>query len=227
MDHAFRLLVFDLDGTLVDSQYGIAHAMGEAFVEAGFAAPTQAAVREVIGLKLELAVARLLPAEEPARLAAEIAEGYKRAYYAWRRHPAFHQPLFPGIATLLEALDRAEVFLGIATGKGRRGLETTLAHHRLRAHFTTLQTADDGPSKPHPEILHRAMDEIGAAPEETALIGDTVFDMEMARAAGTHALGVAWGYHPASELLGSGAHRVAETVEELPGHLAALRGAEA
>jgi phosphoglycolate phosphatase len=132
------------------------------------------------------------------------------------------EPLYPGVRETLALLNRPEVCLGIATGKSRHGLVSSLGRHDLNELFVTLQTADDGPGKPHPEILQRAMSEVGTEPEQTVVIGDTSYDMEMAANAGVRALGVAWGYHGAEELRASGAAHVVESFPDLPSSLAAL-----
>ena len=105
--------------------------------------------------------------------------------------------------------------LGVATGKSRRGLEATLGRHGLLDRFAILKTADDGPGKPNPDILLDAMAEAGTAPETTAVVGDTVFDMEMASGAGAAAIGVAWGYHDSEELTRAGAQRIIHAFDEL------------
>lgn len=221
--HAFRLIVFDVDGTLVDSQAGIAAAMAEAFAGAGLDAPPPQAVRRVVGLNLESAVANLLDApDRDEALVGRIAESYRRAFLALRSRPDYQEPLFPGAVEVLDALDVPEVCLGVATGKSRRGLMVTLERHGLGERFVTLQTADDGPGKPHPEMLHRAMREVGADPRQTVLIGDTSFDMMMAREAGSGAVGVGWGYHEPDDLRAAGAAHVIDRFDELPGTLAAF-----
>jgi phosphoglycolate phosphatase len=210
-----RLAVFDCDGTLVDSQLGIIACMGAAFAAAGLAAPTAEAVRRVVGLPLAESVACL----QPLLAAAEcrrIAELYKQAFGDMRRDRDVPEPLFPGMRDLLDALDAEGVVLGVATGKGRRGLRITLERHGLLHRFVTLQTADDAPGKPNPDMLHRAMAEAGAAARDTAMIGDTTFDILMARHAGTVAIGVAWGYHPRADLQAAGAHAVVDTAQEVP-----------
>ncbi len=222
--HSFRLLVFDVDGTLVDSQAAIVAAMNRTFDELGLTPPDPASTRRVVGLSLDDAVARLLPADAGPDLIAEAARRYKHAFYAARHEPGHAEPLFPGVAETLPVLDHPQVCLGIATGKSRRGLVATLEHHGLDGHFVTLQTADDGHGKPHPRMLEAAMMDVGAEPAETVLVGDTVFDMEMARSAGTAALGVGWGYHPVADLRGAGAHRILDRFAELPAVLAALSG---
>jgi phosphoglycolate phosphatase len=125
------------------------------------------------------------------------------------------EPLFPGIRELIEALEVPEVFLGVATGKNLRGLEHTLQVHGLRERFHTLQTADLCRSKPDPEMVLRAMAETGIEAAATVVIGDTSFDMEMARSAGATAIGVAWGYHETVELTRAGAHAIIRQPAEL------------
>jgi phosphoglycolate phosphatase len=120
------------------------------------------------------------------------------------------EPLYQGIADLIDVLDGYGWLLGVATGKSDRGLALCLDHHGLSQRFVTLQTADRHPSKPHPSMIETAMAEAGAAPETTVMIGDTSFDMAMARAAGVVAIGVAWGYHPREELIAAGADYIAE-----------------
>lgn len=221
MQHGFRLIVFDFDGTLVDSQGQIVAAMGMAFAAAGRPAPEAAAVRRTVGLRLESAVARLLP-ESDWPVASELAERFREAATALRRRKDSLEALFPGAREALESLDRAPVSLGIATGKGRRGLLMSLERHQLGHHFTVLKTADDGPGKPAPDILQQAMNEVGVAPQETVVVGDTTFDVEMARNAGVRAVGVAWGYHESEELIAAGAGRVIARFEELAPALAAM-----
>ncbi len=209
-----RLAVFDCDGTLSDGQAAVCAAMEWAFAETGLPAPDRHNVRRTVGLSLPQAVAMLAPDCE-AGLLRDTVDAYKQAFRRARADGSLHEPLFDGIAQLLAAAQGKGWLLGVATGKSDRGLASTLAAHRLGALFVTLQTADRHPSKPHPAMLQAAMAEAGAAPEHTVMIGDTAYDMAMARAAGTRALGVAWGYHAAEELLASGAQAVARTPAEL------------
>jgi phosphoglycolate phosphatase len=212
--HPFRLIVFDVDGTLVDSQHAILEVMAAAFAGEGLASPTLEVVRRHVGLGIEETMVRLLP-EADALLHRRLAEGFREAAFALRRRPGFTEPLYPGIREALEGLCHPAVFLGIATGKARRGLDHTLASHGLAGLFHTLQTADRNPSKPNPAMLRAAMAEVGIEPAETVLIGDSVHDMAMAAAAGTAALGVAWGYNAREDLRIAGADRIIETPAEL------------
>jgi len=218
-----RLVMFDFDGTLVDSQWAIARAMAEAFAAAGLPAPGAERVRRVVGLRLETAVARLLPDGQDGpegmdgedALTASLAAGYREAFFRLRAQPDFHEPLMAGAKRALERLDHPQVVMGIATGKGRRALAASLERHGLSRHFVTLKTADDGPGKPHPQILLDAMAELGIAPEHTLVVGDTTYDMAMAVNARVRALGVAWGYHDRWDLLAAGAERVLDEFADM------------
>lgn len=217
-----HLALFDCDGTLVDSQANICLAMEATFDAAGLAAPDRHATRRVVGLSLVEAMRALLPDADDA-LHVDLAERYKLAFHKMRGDGLVHEPLFDGIAEALTALADKGWLLGVATGKSDRGLALCLERHGLLGAFVTLQTADRHPSKPHPSMAELAMVEAGAAPETTAMIGDTSFDMMMARAAGAHAVGVDWGYHDAAELIGAGAGAVLAAPVDLPAHLEALR----
>ena len=215
-----RLAVFDCDGTLVDSQHSICTAMALAFEGEKLVAPDRTAILSVVGLSLPLAIARLLP-EAEADFHDHLSESYKRAFQQMRRDNAVSEPLYPGIAELIRQLDADGWLLGVATGKSDRGLNLCLSHHGIHAHFVTLQTADRHPSKPHPSMLLTAMADAGAVPETTVMIGDTSYDIDMALAAGTKALGVGWGYHPPADLIAAGAHAVAMDSGELNAHIRA------
>lgn len=213
-----KLVLFDVDGTLVDSQGLIVAAMDAAFDSVGAAPPPRSAVLSIVGLSLEQAMARLAPAAGQADL-ARMVEVYKDDFSA-RRHAtgAAGMPLYPGAREVLETLsDTPEILLGVATGKSRRGLRALFDAHDLKRFFVTTQVADDHPSKPHPSMVMTALSETGVDAADAVMIGDTQYDMAMARAAGISALGVSWGYHPPASL--TGAHAVLDRFEELPGHL--------
>jgi len=217
--HRYALIVFDVDGTLVDSQAGIVASMADAFAEIGLDAPTAEQTRRVVGLSLDEAVARLLPGGLDDHRLEKAVAAYKQAFMARRARPDYDEPLFPGAREVLAALDHPQVCLGVATGKSRRGLDATLARHDLAGFFVTTQTADGGPGKPHPRMLRAAMRDVGAVPHETLLIGDTVFDVEMARNAGVTAFGVGWGYHDPGELSRAGARTILDSFDELHAQL--------
>jgi phosphoglycolate phosphatase len=210
-----RLALFDCDGTLVDSQANIITCMEDAFGRAAMSAPDRHAIRRIVGLSLLPAVQRLIPDSEFA-LQNQIAEDYKTAFQRLRGRGLVEEPLYDGIADVLAALDADGWMLGVATGKSDRGLVMCLKAHGLTDVFVTLQTADRHPSKPNPGMAHAAIEEAGASPETTIMIGDTSYDMAMGVAAGALSLGVDWGYHDADELMASGAYAVAETTGDLP-----------
>lgn len=204
-----RLAIFDCDGTLIDSQHNICLAMDACFVSAGLEPPPPERTRAVVGLSLVEAMRAMLPDAEPDRH-ARLAEDYKRAFQDMRRRGLAEEPLYEGIAELIETIDEAGWLLGIATGKSDRGLALCLDQHGIAHRFVTLQTADRHPSKPHPSMIEQAMAEAGASPETSLMIGDTSYDMAMARAAGVTAIGVTWGYHGADALRAAGAQHLVE-----------------
>lgn len=209
-----RLAVFDCDGTLVDGQADVCWAMERAFSRAGLVAPDVSAVRRAVGLSLPQAVRALAPelSEDENRA---VTEFYRSSFRARREEGLLDEPLYDGITELLTGLRDAGWHLAVATGKSDRGLAACLATHGISDLFVSLQTADRHPSKPHPAMLEAALFEAGAAAHQAVMIGDTSFDMLMARNAGVRALGVAWGYHAPSELIASGALGVADTVTAL------------
>ncbi|MBV8685084.1 MAG: HAD-IA family hydrolase [Alphaproteobacteria bacterium] len=217
-----RLALFDCDGTLVDGQASICLAMEDCFARAGLEPPARERTRRVVGLSLVEAMRAMLP-EGGADLHARLAEDYKAAFHDLRRRGLVEEPLYEGMRELLDALEEKGWQLGIATGKSDRGLRLCLEAHGLAGRFATLQTADRHPSKPHPSMIEAALAETGSAPELSMMIGDTRYDMAMAKAAGVMAVGVAWGYHAVEELLSAGADYVAAR----PGEIAALAKAVA
>lgn len=201
-----RLVVFDVDGTLIDSQNHIFAAMEQAFAAVPHPLPPREAVLSIVGLSLPEAVARLVP-DLPADARAAIVAAYKQSFGTLRADTL--SPLFPRAAEVLTSLRaRTDLLLGVATGKSRRGLDHMLAAHDLAGHFVTAQVADDHPSKPHPSMLLAALAETGIEARNAVMIGDTTYDIEMGRAAGMATIGVGWGYHPTEALRAAGAGQV-------------------
>ena len=215
-----HLVVFDCDGTLVDSQHSICTAMTRAFEAVKLEAPGRMAILDIVGLSLPAAVARLLP-DADTDFHVHVAEQYKAAFHAMRASEGVAEPLYDGIAGLIEELDGAGWLLGVATGKSDRGLNLCLTGHGVIDRFVTLQTADRHPSKPHPSMLETAMADAGASPQTTVMIGDTSYDMEMAVNAGVRGIGVAWGYHRPDVLTAAGAAAVAMDSNALRRHIGA------
>jgi phosphoglycolate phosphatase len=205
-----KLAIFDVDGTLVDSQGEILGSMTRAFEAQDLTPPSRDAVLGIVGLSLPQAMAQLAPAQSDAVQSA-LVEGYKTAYMQIRDAQGVSQ-FYPGIADLLDRLAQLDhLLLGIATGKSRRGLNALLAGHGLGKRFVTTQGADDHPSKPHPSMVLTCLAETGVEAADAVMIGDTSYDMDMARAAGVQGIGVSWGYHPAQALNA----QVVDTVDQL------------
>lgn len=219
MSAPLRLVLFDVDGTLVDSQGAITGAMTAAFTGAGLLPPPREAMLSVVGLSLDLVMRALAP-EADADTHAALVEGYKTSYMTARQAAgAAHSPLYPGAREVLESLHAVpEYLLGVATGKSQRGVDALVAAHGLSC-FVTRQVADHHPSKPHPSMVLAAMAETGVAQENTVMIGDTSYDIDMGRAAGVCTIAVDWGFHPADRL---GADHIIRSFDELTPLLAGI-----
>lgn len=213
-----NLVIFDLDGTLINSEAIILEAQFETFARCGLTHPGREAGLGIVGLSLDIALMRLAGLERPDDV---LTETYRQVFGAMRLQaesdPKLAEPLFPGVAEMLAALaQRSDTVLGIATGKSRRGADYIIERHGWGGLFATTQTADDAASKPHPEMILRAMRETGARPEATLMIGDSNFDMEMAVAAGVAPVAVSWGFQSIPALKAAGAAHVIEDWAALP-----------
>ena len=213
-----KLVIFDCDGTLVDSQDKICAAMRQAFEANDLSVPVRERLLGIVGLSLPVAFARLAEGsgDGAAYPIERLVAAYRDAFAALHASPDDLEPLYPGAREAVEALARRpDTVLGMATGKSQRGVQRVLGRHRMGAHFATIHTSDEAPSKPHPGMVLAAMAATGAAPHETVMIGDTAFDIEMAHAAGARAIGVTWGYHPPAELVQAGADAMIGDFSEL------------
>lgn len=210
-----KLVIFDCDGTLVDSQLNIIAAMAHAFGSEELSAPSRSAVLGVVGLSLPEAFA-VLAADHAPSVQLRLADHYRGAFAAARGSHREHEQLYPGIKDTVSTLAaREDVLLGVATGKSKRGVARLFDREGWHPHFVTIQTADDHPSKPHPSMILKAMAEAGVGPDATVMVGDTTFDMLMARQAGVRALGVSWGYHAETLLQQAGAHAIVNEGDRL------------
>ena len=215
----YELLIFDWDGTLSDSAQLIVDAMQGAIAALGLPVREDEQIRELIGLSLEDGLKRLFPALDQAALHALLG-GYRRQWLSPSGGGAAEAPLFAGAEDALNKLSVAGYGLAIATGKSRPGLDRSLRHHTaIRPLFWVTKTADETASKPDPKMLREILQELAVQPERALMIGDTEYDVAMARAIGMPALGVACGVHDAGRIRAAGALAVIESVRELPGWL--------
>ena len=211
----YDLLVFDWDGTLMDSAHRIVTCMQRAARDAGHPVPGDAAVREIIGLGMREAVARLWP-EAGAREIDDIIDAY-RTHWLGDEIPA--SSLFPGAETVVRWAREAGYLLAVATGKSRRGLDKVLKETRLKDCFDMTRCADEAHSKPHPQMLQDILTDLDMLPERALVIGDSEYDMLMAANARVDALGIVHGVHETDRLLASGALGVLDELGALPAWL--------
>ncbi len=203
-----KLVIFDCDGTLIDSQNNIRAAMAWAFEAHRLPVPPREAVLGVVGLSLPQSF-EVLASDQPEGVRRSLAAHYRDAFVTGPLQQRGPEPLYQGIATTVATLaDRADHLLGVATGKSRRGVARLFDREGWHPHFHTIQTADDHPSKPDPSMILKAMAETGIGAQATVMVGDTAYDMEMARNAGVGAIAVTWGYHDRARLEAAGAHVV-------------------
>ncbi|MEL6587893.1 MAG: HAD-IA family hydrolase [Pseudomonadota bacterium] len=211
------LALFDVDGTLVDSQAVIVDTMTAAFKKAQVPPPERHAVLHLVGLSLPRIIATLAEGQSEATVNDIIA--HYRLGFANAMEEGGEPPLYPGVSDGLQRLAQGGVQLGLATGKSKRGLDRLVDAYGWRDMFATMQFADFHPSKPHPSMVRRALLETASEEDRCVVIGDTTFDIEMAKAADVAAIGVTWGYHPAAALQGAGAVHIAETFDALVDHV--------
>jgi phosphoglycolate phosphatase len=212
-----KLVLFDCDGTLADSAHLIHEVMVRTFRHFELDEPEAAATHAIIGLTLDLAIARMRGLDAVDAQATAMMVHYKSIFATTRVEAGFQEPLFPGIDSVIAGLSRQEdLILGAVTGKSRRGLRQVCETHGWTETFFVARTADDCPSKPHPAMVLECCETAGILPADTIVIGDSIYDMEMAKAAGAHALGVSWGYGAVDDLKRAGADRIADTAHHIP-----------
>lgn len=212
----FRLVVFDWDGTLIDSTAAIVHALRAAAADLGLPVPSRERASHVIGLGLFEAIRIAVPTVERERL-PEFVVRYRHHYFALdeRLEP------FEGVPQMLDELADAGVWLAVATGKSRAGLDRALKQTDWGRYFVTTRCADEGAPKPDPWMLRDICEEIAVDPVEALMVGDTTHDLGMARAAGTGAIAVTYGAHPRSELETEPSLAMVDSIDELRASLLA------
>lgn len=207
-----KLIVFDVDGTIVNSSTVLLAAFDAAFREQHLDVPDQRHLLSVVGLAHREMFSKLLGGRGPID---EMVRTYKATTRELRASRT-EEPLYPGAAEALQRLAREpSTLLGLATGKSRRGLDYFLKKQGWPNMFITTKSSDDGPSKPHPAILLAAMQAANVPNDSCVMVGDSVFDIQMARAAGVQAIGVSWGYGASGALRAAGAQSVVSSFPEL------------
>lgn len=211
MTHRFNLLVFDWDGTLMDSEARIVACIQAAIADLDLEPRAVASIRNIIGLGLHEAISTLYPGSDNA-LHESMTDRYR--YHFLTANPT-RSELFPGAEETVRGLSEAGFLLAVATGKGRKGLDLVLEETGLGQYFHATRCADETFSKPHPQMLEELMDVLGAEPGETLMIGDTEYDMQMATNARTHALAVSYGVHEKERLLRHKPLHCLDAIDEL------------
>lgn len=210
-----RLAVFDLDGTLIDSTRSIVASIMACWEACAFPMPDEEAARRCIGLPWEESIRMLLPGAGEREIG--MVNAWHEDVHAGRLpRPPRDEAAFEGAIEVLDALEAHGYLLGIVTSRGNKRVPELLEECGMAGRFATVKTVDHGPGKPNPYLLLEAMGETGVDKAETVMIGDTTYDVLMARNAGTSAIGVSWGVHEVDELHAAGAHHVVEAFDELP-----------
>ena len=221
VEHRFRLLAFDFDGTLMDSQRDIVACMREAFTQFGLNLPEEEAVRQQVGLNLPDIMANLRP-DLKREDHFTLSELYRDVYLERRLGNKLEEVLFSDIKSTLSGMQDDEIFMAICTGKKLRGLVPALEHNQIDHFFHSLHTPDNAQGKPNPTMLQQAMEFSATPVDQTVMIGDTTYDMQMAKNAGVTAIGVAWGYHSEQQLVEAGASEVLKSPQQLKEALSSL-----
>ena len=197
MSHGYKLLVFDWDGTLMDSEARIVSCLAMAIADLELPALDKDTLKNVIGLGMKEAITTLIPtAGQP--LITDFTDRYRYHFLSDHHAP---ETLFPGAYNMLANLSKQDCFLGVATGKSRKGLDRSLKETGCTGLFHKTRCADESFSKPNPQMLEDIMDALGVQPNETLMIGDTEYDIQMAKNAGAQAMAVSYGVHERERLM--------------------------
>lgn len=188
------LVIWDMDGTLINSYAVITESMIEAFQKCELTPPNPKDVAQIVGLSLPFGIAQLAPGKS-SEILANLEQAYRDAFFRRRTQPDFEEPLFDGMLDLVQSIDEMGVHQAIATGKSRRGLDTVIAHHGFDRWISFSICADDGPSKPNPFMIERCLEFFGEEKRRAIMIGDTGHDLLMAKNAGIDSVAVTWGFH--------------------------------
>jgi phosphoglycolate phosphatase len=197
----YQLIMFDWDGTLMDSAQKIANCLHASAAEVGLPSVSDQKAKSIIGLGLDDAMNALWP-NTPAHTVNELVAAYKHHFV---NVDTTSQELFSGVVDGLDRLNEAGAFVAVATGKSRVGLQRVLDEYDFHGHFVVTKCADETRSKPHPQMIHEILDFTSIDPKNSIMIGDTTFDMQMAGSANVHGLGVSYGVHSENDIRQAGA----------------------
>jgi len=217
MSLPYKLIVFDWDGTVIDSNKRIIHCFQVAIEELGLAARDDEQIRSIIGLSMSAAMYHLYDNKINDELIDTFVQHYRAHYFSNLPIPT---PLFPEVSETLEQLEEAGYWLAVATGKGTIGLQKSIQDSGLTGRFHSTRTAEQTRSKPHPQMLHEIMVECDKTPEETLMIGDSTFDLEMANNAKVASIAVTCGAHSVERLQQHAPLTCLQQIRELPHWLA-------
>lgn len=214
------VIIFDWDGTLLDSADKIVACMRGAAVDCALEPPGAAAVRNIIGLELSRAIAQLFPSQTPLGVEG-LRQAYARRFVEADRRPC---SFFDGVAEGLQRLHGSGHRLCVATGKSRRGLDRVFSHLPEASLFCATRCADETASKPDPLMLHELCEELSCSPSEAVMVGDTEYDLEMAQRIGMASIGVAYGVHHPERLRRWAPRAVIGNFDEIDAALADIQG---
>jgi phosphoglycolate phosphatase len=221
MGSSRTLVLFDLDGTLVDGQHSVYATFAAIFPRYGYKAPSRKEVRSIIGRSLPQAIGDLLGDDAPVM---PMTEAYKAHFHQMRAAEGYTEALYDDVDAVIRRLAaRDDLVLGTATGKALRGINWMIDRHGWHGFFATLQGADTAASKPAPDMVLNACRETGLSPADAIVFGDSIYDMQMAASAGATGVGVSWGYGDPADLVRAGASRIIDRFLDVEDAIADFR----
>jgi len=218
-----RLIIFDCDGTLVDSQKSIMSAIVTAWEGFGLNPPKLSSVLQVIGLTIQDSV-RVLEPNLNENDYGKLEKEFYSAFVNLNEQEKIEEELFPNVVETLNVLNDDKSYLAVLTGKGKLGLQNTLKNKNIGQYFIATKTSDCGPGKPNPQTMNELIAELGVEKENVVMIGDTTHDILTAKNAGVKSIGVSFGYHSVNELVNAGADEIVDDFSNLPSVIDTLLG---
>jgi len=210
-----RLIIFDCDGTLVDSQKSIMKAIVIAWENFGLNPPKLSSVLRIIGLSIQDSI-RMLEPNLNEKQYEELEKELYNAFVKINEQTKIEEELFPNVVETLNVLNDDKTYLAVLTGKGRLGLQNTFKNQNIGEYFIATKTSDCGPGKPNPQTMNELIVELGVEKESVVMIGDTTHDILTAKNAFVKSIGVSFGYHSAGELVQAGANQIVNDFSNLP-----------